>query len=184
MASNKSWTDEQVEYLQENYSDTATSELCDELGRSKNAIHHKARRLGLEKSSTGRRSERINVTDTPEFDEDFGNFICGFVAGEGTFVHRDGEGNKRRFQFSITLVEEDREILEQIQDYFGVGNLYTVDRGVEEWDQQVMYTVQSIGDLIGVIIPFFDEFSLRSTKKERQFEEFRSELEDYLDRKI
>lgn len=184
MASNKTWTDSEVKFLKDNYSDTSTSELCDELERSKNAIHHKARRLDLEKSSTGRRKERIDVANAPDFDREFGDFICGFVAGEGTFVHRDDKGETRRFQFSITLVEDDREILEQIQGYFGVGNLYSIDREVNEWDKQVMFTVQSIGDLIGVIIPFFDEFSLRSTKKQRQYEEFRSELEEYLDRKI
>ena len=166
---------------------TERSELiADKLGRSKMSVKHKARRLGIEKSEEFN-TNKIEIADTPNFDDDFSYFVSGFVAGEGHFGFRDASTrNSKRFCLQITLTEDDSDILYDIKEHFNsIGNIYHNEARKDSWEPEVQYLIQSIGELIGVIVPFFDEYGLQNTLKQDQYNEWRSELMAYYeDRKI
>lgn len=100
-------------------------------------------------------------------------FIAGFVAAEGCFTRFRGHG--QRFTFSIGLSAVDREILEAIRDFFGVGHVTTSPRRAEHYDDEVTYAVQSIPELLDVIVPFMDEH-LPPSYKRQQYLEWRDAL--------
>lgn len=103
-----------------------------------------------------------------------GDYIAGFVDGEGCFVlkfHRDvrheRRGNPTYFywgvEFAILLRWDDRDILESIKSTLDCGNISTAKRGA------VRYAVENKTDLVKKIIPFFEANKLRA-KKLRDFE--------------
>jgi len=93
------------------------------------------------------------------------NWISGFVDGEGSFMvfiqtnPKLKTGWRIQTTFSITIHEKDRMILELIQKIFGVGNI------TKQGEDGVQYRVESIRDLIHVIIPHFDKYPLLTQKK-------------------
>jgi hypothetical protein len=112
-------------------------------------------------------------------DDKFGNWLSGFVDGEANF---NGNG-KHGFCFRIILREDDKEILETIREYLGVGELYyrDVKKSMDNWNpkyvsevrrNQWVYIVQPVMDLINVVIPHFEEYPLRA-KKKYQYEKWR-----------
>jgi hypothetical protein len=124
--------------------------------------------------------------ETPEFDDEFSYFISGFVAGEGYFGYRDRSNREgKRFSFQITLTEKDSDILYDIKNHFNsVGNIYHHDARDESWQPEVQYIVQSMEELLGVIVPFFDEYGLNHTLKQEQYNDWRGVLVEYADQKI
>ena len=97
-------------------------------------------------------------------------FITGFVEAEGSFIlninSKSDLKNKWgvRASFKITLHLRDKALLEQIQSYFGVGNLYIVGSSVS-------YEVNSLKGLEN-IIAHFNKYSL-ITQKYSDFELFK-----------
>ena len=89
-------------------------------------------------------------------------FVSGFVDGEGCFELLITKNSKYRcgyqiqLMFTIVLDERDEEILKQIKEFFGVGNI-TTDNG------RVRYRVSSKKDLV-VIIEFFKKYPLKTQK--------------------
>jgi hypothetical protein len=166
------WSEEEVEYLRQNYSETPNKKIAEQLGRTENAVQDKARRENLEKHEQSRLINKLENTETLEFkDESFNHFIAGFVAGEGTFTH---SGDKKIFR--LHLAQDDKEILEKIQKYFGVGNIYEREARKENWKKEVIYTVQSKAENWNVIVPFFEKTGLRNTHKQKQFEKWKTDL--------
>jgi hypothetical protein len=119
-----------------------------------------------------RRFKEVDVDDA------FGNWLSGFVAGEGNF-QANTKGSRGGFVFRIILREDDKPILEEIRMRLGVGVLYYRDikNSMHNWNpkyqslamrNQWEYMVQSIVDLIEVIIPLFSTYPLRA-KKQQQF---------------
>ena len=94
-------------------------------------------------------------------------FITGFVDAEGSFIlninSKSDLKNKWgvRASFKITLQLRDKALLEQIQSYFGVGNLYIVGSSAS-------YEVNSLKGLEN-IIAHFNKYSL-ITQKYSDFE--------------
>ena len=64
-------------------------------------------------------------------------------------------------RFSIALHKKDWIILELIQKYFGVGNIF------KNGENGVQFRVESIRDLSNVIIPHFEKFPLISSAAEK-----------------
>lgn len=50
-------------------------------------------------------------------------YVTGFADGEGSFTY-SRSGKQIALYFSIKLTASDRAVLEQIQDFFGVGKIY------------------------------------------------------------
>jgi hypothetical protein len=79
-------------------------------------------------------------------------------------------------RFAISIHEKDRRILELIQEYFGVGNIY------QNGENKVQFLVESIRYLTNVIIPHFEKFplitrsSLRRTALSRRRRRPRSKI--------
>lgn len=181
------WTDEEVEALQNLYHTARRSEIESELDRSWPAIRRKASRIGVSRHDQISliRSVR-NSPPTPCFDdEEFNNYIVGFVDGEGTFVAPDVDGrDQTRFRFAIELSDKDSEVLEEIKEYFGVGNMSYLDKRRDHWDDHTTYYVQDYGSLISVIIPFFDEYGPRAPQKKIQYKWWRKKIMEYTDFEI
>lgn len=73
--------------------------------------------------------------------------------------------------FSIELHSKDLALLKQIHQFAGVGTIRTRKR-----DDQVIYAVYSIKDIIKVIIPHFDKYPLY-TQKQADFKLFKLVVE-------
>lgn len=170
------WTTEEVETLKEKYSTTPAEKLAEEFNRTEQAVRDKASREEISKHPQHKMIERIKTTETPDFeDEKMNHFISGFTAGEGSFTHSDEIPT-----FQISLAIDDKEILEKIQSYLGVGNITTSDARKEAWKDEAHYSVRDRGELWKVIVPFFDSVGLRDTHKEKQYLDWRERLKSNL----
>lgn len=101
-----------------------------------------------------------------------GDYIAGFVDGEGCFaltfrkdVKHNITNNKAReyyywgVQFAIVLRPDDTHILELIKDKLGCGSITYTSNG-----SQARYSVQNTKDLAEKVIPFFRQHKLRAKK--------------------
>ena len=95
---------------------------------------------------------------------DLGNWIAGFVDGEGSFnvpFRRERDrGLPWRVSLSFNVSQIGRELPELLRTTFDVGTVR--DRG----DGVNYFEVTRPGDLVERIFPFFDRFRLRSPKKQ------------------
>jgi intein-encoded DNA endonuclease-like protein len=101
-------------------------------------------------------------------------FITGFSDAEGCF-HISIYNNSRstigvtcQAIFTIRLSLVDLPLLESIQCFFGVGNIF-----INKKDNYATYSVKSLKDIINVIIPHFDKYPLL-TQKHSDFLLFKS----------
>jgi len=91
-------------------------------------------------------------------------WLTGFTDGEGSFIlniYQNKEikiGWHVRLEFLITLHEKDKALLEQIQNYWNLGNLRTQDSR-----EKVYFYVRSIEDL-AKIINHFNLYPLKTQK--------------------
>ena len=100
-------------------------------------------------------------------------FVAGFTCAEATFV-----ALRTRFAFRVSLGAADAGMCHALQAFFGVGNVYEYPRRKEHYDDEVVFSVQSLRDLVEVIVPFMDEH-LRPSYKREQYDAWRAELLDY-----
>lgn len=93
-------------------------------------------------------------------------FITGFTDAEGSFMcifrkklqGYNNVGWNIEVIFQIKLHKKDEELLNLIQNYFGVGNV------VKSGDNASAYIVRSLDDITQKIIPHFDNYSLKTQK--------------------
>ena len=103
----------------------------------------------------------INCVYRNEINE---GFLTGFSDGEASFIVSVYESNRAntgwaiRLIFKITLHKRDKELLNQIKTYLGVGEIY--DQG----ENTIEYSVTSLQKL-KVIIDYFDKYPLISQKR-------------------
>ena len=109
------------------------------------------------------------------------DYIVGLVDGEGSFTayirNPDLEKNtKRRVKaeprFYLKLIEKDKDILYELKNYFGCGNVYFQRDKRKNHQNCYRYEVASRIDLEGIIIPFFKKYQLRLLSKRKDFEIF------------
>jgi len=114
-------------------------------------------------------------------------YITGFCDGEAAFTYSRGGGTFGLY-FAIKQREDNRQIIEQIQEYFNyIGNIY---RGKEATPTKnsgfskasAYYRVTRINEL-KVIIDHFDKYPLQSDKKLEAYKVWREmvahKLENY-----
>lgn len=104
---------------------------------------------------------------TPEI----GNYIAGFVDGEGSFnvslKKRDDYKLKWKIAASFNISQKDKVILAKIKNILGCGTLR------ERADGVVYYEVTNIASLKEIIIPFFDKYGFWSSYKKSSYSVFR-----------
>lgn len=118
-------------------------------------------------------TKEINEMNTQT--DDFGNWFAGFTAGEGCFGigKRNKENPCANYQclFRITLRDDDRAILEEIQDTLGLGKVYdypACTNDAHERLPQTLWDVRSTTEC-AELVEVFEKYPLRA-KKQRDFE--------------
>lgn len=100
-----------------------------------------------------------------------GDYIAGFVDGEGCFTitiskHRTKKLRlDARLHFQIEVRDDDREILESIQETIGCGRIYTIDYSKYGWKPHAELKVSAFGDFTEKLLPFFTKHPLRAKKR-------------------
>ena len=98
-------------------------------------------------------------------------WIVGFVDGEGCFscpIYRCGKmtlGWQVRPEFAVVQGASSRDVLEDLVSYFGCGKVFRNRRHDNHREDLFRYCVQRIGDLQGIIVPFFEQHPLRTSKR-------------------
>ena len=99
-------------------------------------------------------------------------WIVGFVDGEGCFsipiyaCHKMTLGWQVRPEFAVVQGESSRDVLEELVRFFGCGKVYRNARHDNHREDLFRYCVQRFGDLRTIIVPFFHDHPLRTSKRE------------------
>jgi hypothetical protein len=127
-----------------------------------------------------------NVTSAENQQErliEFRGWVIGFVDGEGCFSigfirqpsRRGRSGYRTGFQvaheFAVTQGEQSLSCLHEIREFFGVGQVLENKRYDNHREHLYRYVVRRRADLLEVIIPFFRQNPMRSSKQQN-FEKF------------
>src|SRR5574343_509282 len=98
-------------------------------------------------------------------------YIVGLTDGEGCFhvnlwkcsAYRAGYGVQ--LQFLIKMQKRYRPLLDKVKNTLQCGSVYIQTEHRLNHVQCYRYTVNSHRDIIGIIIPFFQQYSLQSVTK-------------------
>lgn len=108
-----------------------------------------------------------------------GAYLAGFIAAEGHFAHNLATGT---FRFAVALGATDRGTCDLLADFFGVGRVYEFPRRRAHYDDEVVYAVRRLRDLVEVVVPFCD-VHLPPSHKRDQYGAWRADLLDHWERK-
>ena len=106
-----------------------------------------------------------------------GQYIAGFVDGEGSFHIAFQKRPDLRFgwqavpEFHVSQNFTSREVLEGIQNVLQCGYIKANDAAGKR-DKTLVYVVRDRKDLLEKVIPFFERFPLQTAKR-KDFESFR-----------
>jgi hypothetical protein len=124
-------------------------------------------------SSAGNQQERLISSD----------WVVGFVDGEGCFsigfVRQSDRAGRKGYRagyqvfhrFVVTQGARSATCLEELKEFFGVGRLFVNRRHDNHKEDLHQYCVSRRDDLLGTVIPFFQQHPLRTSKHE-DFERF------------
>ena len=105
-------------------------------------------------------------------------WLLGFVDGEGCFsiglTRQAGGGNRVGYRtgwqvsHSFVVVQGARSLgaLNELRDFFGVGAIYINRRHDNHKEDLWHYVVRTRADLREIIIPFFERYPLRTSKRD------------------
>lgn len=110
-------------------------------------------------------------------------YVVGLIDGAGIFtvyvkdsVSRSAKGIPRvEPRFYVKMVEKDKQILEDLKDFFGCGNIYSQKDSRDNRQNCYRFEVTSRRQLEERIIPFFTRHPLHIESKRKAFSLF-SEL--------
>lgn len=111
--------------------------------------------------SAGNQQERLGTA----------NWIVGFTDGEGCFSVAVIRNPTTRFgkqifpEFVLAQGEKSKSVLEGVKAYFECGSIFINRRKDNHQEDMYRYCVRSVSDLSSRIVPFFDEFPLRTFKR-------------------
>jgi hypothetical protein len=105
------------------------------------------------------------------------DYIVGLTDGEGCFYVNVRDRNSRwspkvETHFYIKLREDNKELLEEVKESFGCGAVYFQKENRPNHAHCYRFEINSQRDISQVLVPFFEQHSLRSPKK-KDFEIFR-----------
>ena len=109
---------------------------------------------------------------------DLVGFAGGFVAAEGCFTR----AGPRRFRFAVHLGATDASMCWYFAALLGVGHVNNYRRRRPHYDDETVYAVTSLPDLVEVVVPFMDEHLPPSYKRE-QYLAWRADLLEYWETK-
>jgi hypothetical protein len=122
-------------------------------------------------------SDNVRGADNQQERLSYCGWIAGFVDGEGCFscpIFKNRK-TKLRWQVQPTFVvvqsASSRDVLEDLATFFGCGKVYVNRRHDNHREDLYRYYVGRFAHLRDVIIPFFQENRLRTSKREN-FEKF------------
>lgn len=98
-------------------------------------------------------------------------WVVGFVDGEGCFscpIFRSGKMTLRwqvRPEFAVSQGASSRDVLENLIRFFGCGKVFRNSRRDNHKEDMFRYCVQRFGDLRTIIVPFFQENPLLTSKR-------------------
>ncbi len=110
-------------------------------------------------------------------------WVIGFVDGEGCFsigfirqsnrINRKGyrTGFQVAHEFAVTQGAKSVSCLHELRDFFGVGQVIINNRCDNHKEHLYRYVVRKRKDLLEVVIPFFQQNPMRSSKQ-NDFEKF------------
>lgn len=116
-------------------------------------------------------SNNMTTADNQQERLRFIGWLVGFTDGEGCFAISiiKNSTTKHGYQifpeFVITQGEKSKTALLEIQNYFGCGKLYVNRRRDNHRENLYRYCVRSVTDLTTKIIPFFEQYELRTAKR-------------------
>ena len=109
------------------------------------------------------------------------NYIVGLVDGEGSFNVRINPNKNRRakveLKFSLKLRYQDKEILNELKEFFGCGNVYIQNDKRENHSLCYRFEVQNKNEIFEKMIPFFNENPPLIASRKRDFELFKKIVE-------
>ena len=114
-----------------------------------------------------------NQQERPGFEQ----WIVGFVDGEGCFsisvVRNPGcrLGWQVQHEFAVTQAASSKSALELLIEEFGCGRVVENPRTGNHHELLLRFSVKRRSDLMGTVIPFFEEHPLRTAKR-LDFERF------------
>ena len=103
-------------------------------------------------------------------------YVIGLVDGEGSFnvrINQTGRRAKIELKFSLKLRHQDKEILDDLQKFFGCGKVYIQRDKRENHSLCYRFEVQNKKEIIEKIIPFFEKNSPKIQSRKVDFELFK-----------
>ena len=98
-------------------------------------------------------------------------YIVGFIDGEGCFSISIFKNSTTKLgyqvfpEFVVTQGAKSASVLEELQSYFDCGNIYENRRADNHRENLQRYCVRSLKDIQYKIIPFFQEYQLKTNKR-------------------
>ena len=95
------------------------------------------------------------------------SYITGFVDGEGCFSVSFSMRKKMKLgievrpSFSVSQHRRNKEIILKLQQFFKCGGVRYSKR-----DQNFKYEVRSVDDIVKKVIPHFEKYELKTSKKD------------------
>lgn len=107
------------------------------------------------------------------------DYIVGLVDGEGSFtvyirnpILKKERRAKAEPRFYLKLVEKDKDILYELKEFFGCGNVYFQKDRRKNHQNCYRYEVANRNDLDKVIIPFFKRHRPKLSSRAKDFKIF------------
>jgi hypothetical protein len=105
------------------------------------------------------------------------SYVVGLVDGEETFhvrinAHKMGRA-KVELKFAVKLRFQDKEMLDELKNFFNCGNVYIQRDNRENHSTCYRFEVQKKADIIDKIIPFFKENKPLLPSRKHDFELFK-----------
>ena len=103
-------------------------------------------------------------------------YVLGLVDGEGSFNVRINHKKRRakvELKFSLKLRHQDKEVLDELQAFFGCGKVYIQNDRRANHSLCYRFEVQNKKEIIEKIIPFFEQNVPKLPSRKRDFELFR-----------
>ena len=117
-------------------------------------------------------SNKVSGADNQQERLRMAYWIAGFTDGEGCFAISVINNPTTRFgkqifpEFVVAQGAKSLNALEGIKKFFGCGSIILNKRYDNHNEHLYKYCVRSVRELSDKVIPFFDEFNLRTAKKE------------------